>query len=52
MIPDSKIETTSVFWDTSPKSPGGTLEKELIPFRRQSQPNALPKELQSILSEF
>jgi len=29
MIPDSKIETTNPFWDTSQESPGLILENEL-----------------------
>ena len=32
MIPDSKIETNHLFWDTSPKSPGSTILNELNPF--------------------
>lgn len=50
MIPDSKIETTQVFWDTSPKSPGFTLEKELNLLKPQFQSTALPLQLPNIPS--
>jgi hypothetical protein len=52
MIPDSKIETTVVFWDTSPKNPGGMLVKDLSQFKRQSQTNAVLNQLKSMLSAF
>jgi hypothetical protein len=50
MIPDSKIETNHLFWDTSPKSPGAILPSELNPFKLPFQSQALPRALPNILS--
>ena len=50
MIPDSKIETTVLLWDTSPESPGKQREKELNPLKHQFQSPALPHSLPNIPS--
>jgi len=50
MIPDSKIETTQLLWDTSQKSPGYQLENELNQSKLQFQSPVLPQLNQNSLS--